>query len=85
MAQNHSAEGLMEMMLEVQQLVTAALEAKETPNWHQIKQIVAMSEPPNIDELPHVCAWVQKYGGGKKGQFTEEISECSGFASPQTG
>ena len=81
-AQTHNAEGIIEMMNEVQQLVRPFLERGDAPNWSEIQSIVLQSESPNKEDVPHVCAFVQKYGGGVKGQFVEEISDFTRVVVP---
>jgi hypothetical protein len=84
-AQNHSSEGVAELLAEVQKLATE-MQDDDTlniePNWQVIEQIVLQSEPPRPEEVPTICQFVQKFGGGKNGQYVKMMIEFMACCVP---
>ena len=75
LGQLHSSETIFELMLQVQHMASDSMHNGEKPDWKTIAAAVKQSEPPHPEDIPNICSFVQKFGGGQSGRYIEEINE----------
>ena len=52
------------------------------PDWDVVRRRAAQSEPKCADDIPYLCNFVQKYGGGISGGYIKEINEFVKYCVP---
>ena len=80
--QVQNVESLLEQMCSIQQLSSQMIEKGEAPDFDVIASIVLESEPPNPQEIPKACSYVQLYGGGKSGQYINDLKRFVSLCAP---
>ena len=76
-------EDMFQLLLEIQNIASEMESKSDDPlDWSVVKTIVLQSEPVGADDIPTLCLFVQKYGGGTSGKFLHEIKDYAAACMP---
>ena len=72
----HSAESIIELILEIHGLASEIENRGEAPDWDHIEHIVLQSEPPNPEHIQILRKWVYKYGSHSCNFLKDFVYTC---------
>lgn len=81
--QVQNEESLLELCLECNMVAAAMIEKEgDIPDYDVVEEIVGQSQVKNPEDIPRACAFVQLYGGGKKGQYIKDLAKFVALCVP---
>ena len=70
------------MWLEVQGMAAQMQREGHVPNFDVIAEIVGESQVKHPEDIPIACAFVQKFGGGREGQYIADLAKFVALCVP---
>ena len=80
--QVQNEESLIEMCLEIQGMAAQMQREGQVPDFDVIAEIVGESQVKHPEDIPIACAFVQKFGGGKEGQYIADLAKFVALCVP---